>query len=342
YYQNGELKYISSVSPTLPLVADVSFYHTGATISDVMVSNYTTGSFTATATNAGADPSYQWVLNGLNVGTNSPTYSNSALSDGDSLICILNPDLGGCSTLNYTSNRIGIKENDTPSSINFYISADTTLNACQASEEEVLWDITVLSNVEATGNNLLKIQDNNWNGDAVSLNEVYNNGSVQFTTLETNLSRAIGLSTVNSGAGLNTIDYAFYLRNDGNFFVFENNANRYSGGSYNTGDIFKIEIRENVVYYFRNDNLLYISNVIPTLPMIVDVSMYHVGSTLEEVTITNFSEGVYYASVTNAGANPVFQWKLNGSNVGSNSSTYTNLNVADGDILSCELIPDLS
>ena len=39
--------------------------------------------FTAAPTNGGAAPSYQWQVNGVNAGTNSPSFTSTALSNGD-------------------------------------------------------------------------------------------------------------------------------------------------------------------------------------------------------------------------------------------------------------------
>ena len=48
--------------------------------------------YTATPTNGGSTPNYQWQVNGVNVGTNSPTYTYTP-NDKDSITCILTSSL---------------------------------------------------------------------------------------------------------------------------------------------------------------------------------------------------------------------------------------------------------
>src|SRR6201987_3428912 len=43
--------------------------------------------FSATATNGGTTPTYQWILNGSSVGNNQDNYTNNGLADGDIVIC---------------------------------------------------------------------------------------------------------------------------------------------------------------------------------------------------------------------------------------------------------------
>ncbi|MFO7370359.1 MAG: immunoglobulin domain-containing protein [Bacteroidales bacterium] len=61
-------------------------------------------SFTATPVNGGNTPAYQWRLNGTNVGTNSPTYSNAALVNGDQVSVVLTSSLRCTSGNPATSN----------------------------------------------------------------------------------------------------------------------------------------------------------------------------------------------------------------------------------------------
>ena len=62
--------------------------------------------FTAAAVNGGASPVYQWKLNGINVGINSPAYSNSSWSNGDLVKCVITSSLACATSSPATSNTI--------------------------------------------------------------------------------------------------------------------------------------------------------------------------------------------------------------------------------------------
>ena len=63
--------------------------------------------FTATATNGGVEPSYQWEVSGVKVGGDSLSYSNNLFANGDQVYCILTTQ-AGCTgaTVADTSNLI--------------------------------------------------------------------------------------------------------------------------------------------------------------------------------------------------------------------------------------------
>ena len=62
--------------------------------------------FTATTTTGGSSPVYQWKLNGVNVGTNSTSYSNSSLNNGDQITCVLTANNTCQSSSTATSNAL--------------------------------------------------------------------------------------------------------------------------------------------------------------------------------------------------------------------------------------------
>ena len=66
---------------------------------------------------------------------------------------------------------------------------------------------------------------------------------------------------------------------------------------------------------------------------------------IPSITITASSDSICYgmpvtflASTVNAGTAPVFQWKKNGSNVGTNSVSFTSDQLMQGDVVTCTLI----
>ncbi|MBK9533536.1 MAG: hypothetical protein IPO42_17460, partial [Chitinophagaceae bacterium] len=66
----------------------------------------TSVTFTATPTNGGNTPAYQWKVNGINVGTNAATYSSALLLNGDIVNVILTSNANCVSPANATSNSI--------------------------------------------------------------------------------------------------------------------------------------------------------------------------------------------------------------------------------------------
>ncbi len=71
--------------------------------------------FTAIAQNAGSNPSYQWMLNGMNVGDGNALYENENLQNGDSVYCLLTAVNSNCpSTATALSNVEKISVNPIP------------------------------------------------------------------------------------------------------------------------------------------------------------------------------------------------------------------------------------
>jgi GEVED domain/Secretion system C-terminal sorting domain len=64
--------------------------------------------FTATPTNGGTTPAYQWRVNGVNAGTNSATFTTSTLVAGDIVTCVLTSNLACASPTTATSSGITI------------------------------------------------------------------------------------------------------------------------------------------------------------------------------------------------------------------------------------------
>ncbi len=64
--------------------------------------------FTATPTNGGTLPSFQWKINGGNVGTNSPIFTTTLLTNGQTVTCVMTSNATCVSTTPVPSNSITI------------------------------------------------------------------------------------------------------------------------------------------------------------------------------------------------------------------------------------------
>jgi PKD repeat protein len=91
--------------------------------------------FNSTNSSGGSSPSYQWKLNGGNVGSNSSTFSSSSLNDGDQVSCVMTSNSTCVSTSTANSNVITVSVNPIPDVPVINVSGNTlTSNASNGNQ----------------------------------------------------------------------------------------------------------------------------------------------------------------------------------------------------------------
>ncbi|MEP7237914.1 MAG: T9SS type A sorting domain-containing protein [Ferruginibacter sp.] len=98
----------TATSNAITMVNGTATASVSMTASASSVCGGNTVSFTAAPVNGGSTPAYQWKLNNVNIGTNSPTFTSSSLSNNDQVKVLMTSSIG-CATPNpSTSNTINI------------------------------------------------------------------------------------------------------------------------------------------------------------------------------------------------------------------------------------------
>lgn len=92
----------------------------------------TSVTFTATPTNGGTTPSYQWKLNGANVGTNSTTYTSALLQNGDVVTGVMTSTATCVSGSPATSNGIQMSVTPLPA-----VTGASTAIACSGVANDI-------------------------------------------------------------------------------------------------------------------------------------------------------------------------------------------------------------
>jgi hypothetical protein len=244
----------SAVTPSVSVLASASNICPGQQVT-----------FTATPVNGGATPSYQWKLNGNNVGSNSSTYLNSALQNGDSVRVIMTSSLASVCQPTASSNSITMSVGQTVTPLVSITSTATTICSGQL---------------------------------------------VTFTATPTN--------------GGNSPNYEWIL----NSSVVGSNSNTYQSSTLHNGDVIKVTMESSQVCANpRNANS---NTIVMTVGSGVTPS---VSINASAIDICAGQQVTFTATPTNGGNNPVYQWKLNGNNVGSNSATYQTSSLANADTI---------
>ena len=226
-------------------------------------------SFTATPTNGGNSPAYQWKVNGSNVGTNSPNYSSSSLSNNNQVTCVLQSNLTCTSGNPATSNMLTITVNPTQTS-SVTISVNPATAVCQGT-------------------------------------------ALTFTA-----------SPVNPG---NSPSYQWRV----NGVDFGSNSATYTTSNLNNGDGVTCELSSSANCLAQNQ--VNSNTINPTINSNVSVSVGVIASPSNEVCVGTMVS--FNATPTAGGANPSYQWQVNGGNVGANNALYTSSSLTDQDVVTC-------
>lgn len=163
-----------------------------------------------------------------------------------------------------------------------FYSQDATLT--DVILETLTW--TNPSNLTVQGSTLTKTGSDGWNATASSSNSIQSgDGWVEFTALETDKERVLGLKSTGSASSYTDIDFAIDLTASGTIEIFELGTSRGSYGSYVHGDRLRIEIEYGIVRYLKNSALLYTSSTAPSYPLHVEAAAYSMGATLVNVAM---------------------------------------------------------
>ena len=354
---------LACASPTTATASGITM-NVSSTVAPIVAVSVSTGTticpgtnvtFTAIPTNGGATPSYQWKLNGSNVGTNSNTYSNNSLADGDDVYVVMTSSLSCASPVSVSSipALMTVTPTVTPS---VSIVANPGNTICAGTNVT----FTATPTNGGTPSYQWKLNGNNvgTNSNTYS-NNALTNGAVVTVVMTSTATCASPATTTSSGITMNVTSSVTpsvsIAANPGNTICAGTNVTftaAPSNGGVSPSYQWKLNgnnVGTNSSTYANNT--LANGNVVtvvmtstlacasPTTATATGITM-SVSSTVVPLvavsvntgtTICSGTDVTFTALPTNGGATPSYQWKLNGSNVGTNSNTYSNNSLVNGD-----------
>ncbi|TRZ72359.1 MAG: PKD domain-containing protein [Bacteroidetes bacterium] len=317
--------------------------------------------FTANPTNPGTSPVYHWKVNGINAGTNSTTFSYTPINS-DLVTCELLSSLTVCISNNpATSNSITMFVNpNLPVSVTVTpsqnpICSGTTVNFTaypvnEGTSPTYQWKV----NGTAVGANLSTYSYIPLNGDMVTCTvnsnatcAVNNPSTSPPVTMTVNPNMPVSVSITSSSNPFCTgssVTFTATPANGGTVPAYQWKVNGIGVGpdnqvySYfpNNGDVVTCVLNSNIACPISNPAT---SN---SITMVVNTGL-PAGINISAST-NPFCPGssvTFTATPVNGGSTPAYQWKVNGNNVGINSSTYT-YNPVNNDSVRCVMTSNLS
>jgi len=279
--------------------------------------------FTASPTNAGSNPVYQWQLNSNNVGSNSLTYSSSSLNNNDVISCILTSS-APCSTGNPAASNLITMNVSTSLVADINIIASPSSSVCegniitfnanpsnQGPSPVYQWQV----NGSGVGTNSISYSSSNFtNGDVVSCILTSSETCVSGSPATSNSINVTVYPTPSTPAIIQSNDSLISNSSNGNQWYLNgaiiNGANTYSYIPISSGDYYVI-ITDNNGCISDTSNIITI--IITGIPEInnSDFVLYPNPNNGQFIIKHLGSQKKYYVQIINELGEPLLQEQIN-------------------------------
>ncbi len=351
---------IMLVNPILTPAVNITANPPGAICAGTSVT------FTATPTNGGSTPAYQWKVNGINVGTNAATYNSASLVNGDIVNVILTSNANCVSPATATSNSITMFVNpnltpavnitaNPPGAICTGTSVTFTATPTNGgSTPAYQWKV---NGINVGINSPVYTSSALVNGDIINVIMTSNANCVSPATVTSNsitmlvnpvLTPAVNITANPPGAVCagTSVTFTATPTNGGGTPAYQwkvnainvgTNAPTFTSSTLSNADVVEVILTSNATCAFPTTAS---SN---TITMTVTAALAPaVGITASATSICAGTSVTFTATPTNGGSSPAYQWKVNGINVGTNSAVYNSSTLANGDLVNVNMTSSLT
>jgi len=315
----------------------------------------TTVNYTAIPTNGGASPSYQWKVNGTNIGPNLSTFSYTP-NNGDNVWVVMTSSLACALPVSSNTITMTVVSSFAPSltisgNNNICLGNTSTFTATPVSAGNnpiFTWYVNNVVQAGHTTSTFTYVPANNNQVRATVLSSACSGGTANSNviTMIVNpiLPTSVSISSATEVCANVEVLYTAIPVNGGaspayNWFV--NDISVASPGfqfTYTPSDEDEI-----VVHMTSSLSCVTSSTVIsPSITMTVDPIMpvsVTITASDPDLQICQNTPVTYTAIPVNGGVSPTYQWKVNNNNQGTNSSIFT-YNPANNDIIRVVLTSD--
>ncbi|MEJ7681482.1 MAG: hypothetical protein WKG06_27250 [Segetibacter sp.] len=322
----------------------------------------TSVTFTATPTNGGTAPSYQWKVNGTNAGTDNPAFTTSALANNDAVTVVLTSNVTACATGNpATSNSITETVNAAkPVSVSIAASATTifagtsvtfTANPTNGgTTPSYQWKV---NGTNAGTNNETFTTSTLANNDKVTVvltsdvtpcatgNPATSNTITETVNAAKPVSVSIAASATTICAGT-SVTFTATPTNGGTAPSYQWKVNGTNAGTNSeTFTTSTLASNDKVTVVLTSDvtpcaagNPATSNTITETVNAAKPVS---VSISASATTICAGSSVTFTATPTNGGTTPSYQWKINGTNAGTDNPAFTTSTLQNNDAVTVVL-----